>query len=130
MPTPPKPELLEAQKRLIRNLLLLEYELSEYRKALEQPIDIDNRDNPSVNLWPKRQESVDTAIENFASSSKLVLAQFLSATHHRSFWNYKRRGSERDHAIKHTFDETYLQPEEFDHQPDQAATDNTNEGSN
>lgn len=129
MPTPPKPELLEEQKRLVRDLLLLEYELGEFRKLVEQPIDIDHRDNPSVNKWPKQWRRVEADMQGLSAKSQHLLAEFLNATHWRSFWNYKRHGNDRDQVIKHTFDPDFLLPEE---PISDTNTDNEtpNEGSN
>lgn len=129
MPTPPKPELLEQQKRLVRDLLLLEYELGEFRKLVEQPIDIDHRDNPSVNKWPKQLRRVEADMEGLVIRSKAVLDEFLKATHWRSFWNYKRHSNDRDQVIKHTFDPSYLLPEEPGIDSD-TNTEQPNEGSN
>lgn len=129
MPTPPKPELLEQQKRLVRDLLVLEYELGEFRKLLEQPIDIDHRDNPSVNKWPKQLRLVEAELNGLVIRSKAVLDEFLKATHWRAFWNYKRHSNDRHQVIKHTFAPDYLQPDE----PIIETTtevENPNEGSN
>ena len=122
MPTSPKPELVEKQKNLVRDLLLLEYELREYRKLIEQPIDIDHRDNPAVSRWPKQLEWVETAIENVTRNSKEVHEEFLAATRHRAFWNFKRHSNDRSQEIKYTFDPNYLQPDESESDPGHATS--------
>jgi hypothetical protein len=97
---------------MVRELLVLEYELREFRKLVEQPVDIDHRDNPAVSRWPTQLRLLETAIERVTQDSKDLLNEFKSATYHRSFWNYKRHSNDLHQAIKHTFDSNFLQPEE------------------